>query len=85
MIYLFHAHIQDADSTLFISFLTFKAEDDSSFSLAFNRKESNPPFLSTLLNAEADILNLKLRPKASETRLTLLRLGKNFRFVLFFA
>ena len=54
-------------------------------SLAFNKKGSNPPFLSTLLSADADILNLKLRPKASETKLTLLRLGKNFRFVLFFA
>ena len=82
---LYNSKFQAVDKALLISFLTLRADADNSSSLAFSRKESKPPFLSTVLSAEADILNLKVLPKASEARLTLLRLGRNLLRLLFFA
>ena len=52
---------------------------------AFVRNGSNPPFLSTVLKAAADILNLKLFLKVSEVKDTIFKFGRNRLFVLLLA
>ena len=68
-----------------ICLLIFNAFADKTSSFALIKNESRPPFASTVLKAEVATLNLNDLPNISELRVTLLKLGRNLLFVLFFA
>src|SRR3954463_563979 len=55
---------------------------DSSVPFAFSRNASSPPRWSTLLIALVETRRRTLRPRVSEMKVTLHKLGKNLRLVL---